>query len=260
MRGLEAVDPFSLTADPEAYVPREATERALLALVQAVDEERRPAALTGPGGLGKTLLLHLVGERAGPGWRPVHLPYAALAPEELCAWVLATLGEDDGGAPLAALHAVIERWHEQGEGMLLLVDDAGALPVATARWLGELAGAVAGRFGLVVTAGDSGGGQSMAALGDVHVVRLAEPMSEQETADYLGFRLARAGVPHAVRDRFTPSAVRRLHAIAGGNPRRLHIAAADLLRGGSGEIPEDRFGHSEAESLAIPGGFVPDDA
>ena len=254
MRGFEAKDPFALTADTGLYVPRPASERAITALLAALDGEGRPAALTGPAGLGKTLMLQMVAERARRSWRPVTLQYAALSPSELCAWVLAALGENDAGSPEGALRALIEVLHETGQGLLLLVDDAGALPIETARWLGELAESCQGRLGLVVAAGDhANAGARLAALGPLVQVRFSEPMTDAETAEYMSWRLARAGVPANVRARFDPASTRRLHAISGGNPRRLHIAAADLLRGGSGEVPEDRFAALAEEQLALAG-------
>lgn len=249
MRRIEAGDPFALTADTRLYVPRPASERALATLEEALRKERRPLVITGPSGLGKTLLLHMLAERSGRSWHPFHLQYGALSPDELCCWLLSTLGEDKGGPPREAMRELVEVYHESGHALLLLVDDASGLPIETARWLGDLALQCDGRLGLVLAAGDHAGtGSRLAALGDVVQVRLSEPMSEAETAEYLIWRLARCGVPANVRARFSPAVARRLHAIAGGNPRRLHIAAADLLRGGQGEVPEDLFASLAEES------------
>ena len=85
-------DPFGPTANPAAYVPCEATEAALFELVQTVRSERRAAAISGPPGLGKTLLLHLLADCLSPRLRFVYIPYAALPPQELCIWALDLLG------------------------------------------------------------------------------------------------------------------------------------------------------------------------
>ena len=73
-------DPFGLTADPDGYVPRPATEEALAALLKTLREGRRPAALLGPPGLGKTLLQNAAcsSYARGCAWgawaRPTHPP------------------------------------------------------------------------------------------------------------------------------------------------------------------------------------------
>jgi type II secretory pathway predicted ATPase ExeA len=242
VKRFELADPFALTADTRAYIPREATERVLAALLYAIDERHRPAALTGPSGLGKTLLLHVLSERARGNWHPVYLPYASLAPEELCAWVLSVLGEESSGEAWPELRAQLRILRAHGAGLLLLVDDADTMPLDTVRWLGEQAAEGEG-LGIVLAASDGvASGRVVAALGErVELTRFSQPMSEAESVDYVAWRLARAGVPPAVRSHFDPATVRSLHGVAGGNPRRLHIAAASVLRGGPAELPEDGF-------------------
>jgi type II secretory pathway predicted ATPase ExeA len=238
---IALVDPFALTVSPQAYVPRPACERALAELLRALREQGEPLALAGPPGLGKTLLLHLLAERVAGLLRPVYLPYPALSPEELCTCVLAVLGPAAAEEPIAALQASIRSLHEEGSALLLLVDDADAMPLPTARWLGELAERSRAALRLVIAATErAASSRTIAALGPaVRVTRLVEPMSEAEALEYVARRLAAAGVPQATRERFDPPTVRDLHRICGGNPRRLHIAAAAVLRGRPPELPED---------------------
>jgi len=229
-------------------VPRAEIEAALGRILRAVEEQRRPAVLTGPAGLGKTLLLHLVAERARRPWRPVYLPYATLSPEGLCAWALSALGEPPGDSPAEALDAVLRELRQRGAGVLLLVDDAGAMPRETAGWLRDRVREAEEAIGLVIAAAEHGESlEGLAELIDAEHVRLQQPMSEAESADYLSWRLARAGVPEAVRQRFGADTARRLHRLSGGNPRRLHIAASSVLRGEPAEIPEDWFADAAAD-------------
>src|SRR5262245_24438306 len=88
----DPLDPFGLTPDTGAYVPRAATEEVLEELLAALRAGPEPVALLGPPGSGKTLLLHLLAERAAPALRGIYLPNAALAPEELCTWVVRSFG------------------------------------------------------------------------------------------------------------------------------------------------------------------------
>src|SRR5262245_50509117 len=109
-------DPFGLTPDTAAYVPREATERALAELAEAVHGRARPVVLLAPGGAGKTLLLHLLAQRCQPALRSVYLPNPRLEPLELCTWVVRHLGGPPGFDPLLLLRSAAAhlREHEQG--------------------------------------------------------------------------------------------------------------------------------------------------
>jgi type II secretory pathway predicted ATPase ExeA len=131
-------DPFALTPDPAVYLPRPATEAALADVLRSVNNSRTRTALIGPPGLGKTLMLHLIAVRAEDKFKTVYLPYAALPPEELSAWALNLLGAPETSDPVAVLCSSAKRLRERGFPLLLTVDDAGAMPVATARWMGDV--------------------------------------------------------------------------------------------------------------------------
>lgn len=253
MSGATARDPFALTADTALYVPRLASERALDALVAALEEGGHAVAFTGPAGLGKTLLLHVLAERVRDRWGPIFLPYAALSPEDLASWIRTALGEGEIDQVAALQPGPPGQRERKAHHPLLLVDDAGALPLESARWLGGLAANPDVRVGVVVAASDRAAtGSRMAALGGTVSVRLADPMDEHECAEYLRRRLSLADAPLEVRGRFGDATIRRLHAIAGGNPRRLHLAASDLLAGGSGQLPEDAFDGGDEPTIALP--------
>lgn len=226
-------DPFSTTADPAAYVPRPATERALAELARRVLASPAAVALTGPIGLGKTLLLRVLAARLDGGARAVYLPYPALPPEGLCAWALRDLGEPPDANPEAALLAVARRGFAAGRPLVLLLDEGAGLPLASARGLVDLCAESGGALRLVVAASDGvTTGSVLAALGHGAVeVRLRAPMSAAETTEYVARRLALGGVAPAARARFGRRELARLHAASGGVPRRVHDLAARLLRG-----------------------------
>jgi hypothetical protein len=197
----------------------------------------------------------VLADRSSERWRPVYVPYAALSVVDLCSWVLSTLGEEISGSPQAALEGVANDLQREGLGLLLLVDDAAALPMETARWLGRLVAGPDGPLALVVASGDrAGSSATLAALGQCEVVRLSEPMNDGESAEYIRARLGRAGAPDSILARFDDASIRRLYAISGGNPRRLHIAASDLLHGGSGRRPRGRLRNRLRADRRDPGG------
>jgi len=251
-------DPFVLTADPDAYVPRPATEQALAALVETLRTGRRPAALLGPPGLGKTLLLHLVGRRLGDRLRSVYLPYAALPFDELCAWGLSLFGISQSSDTIGDLMQLASQLLSRGSGLLLLIDDASAMPLPTARKLGDLVASSAGALRLLTAAAEGPSASRMlAATGaNVHVVRLLDPMSEAETRDYVAARLARARIPAAVAARFDAATLESIHRLSAGIPRRVHSVASAVLRGG---LPESGAeGLVEAEIAEAAAGFAPE--
>ena len=225
------MDPFGVTCDPRLYVPRLASEAALAELRSAFAAGQRVCVLSGPTGLGKTLLLHVLAEQLTAA-RCVHLPYAALPPEELAHWTLAKLGEapTNGGPYWDALAAAARREAERGRTLVLLLDDASALPAPTARALQQLVASLAGALGLVVVPVDDGrAGQVIAALGEgVLHVRLRHGLSPDELRRYVRERIARTGALHALTT-FTSEHIDWLIAESAGNPRTLNVLATWLL-------------------------------
>jgi MSHA biogenesis protein MshM len=257
-------DPFALTPDTSAYVPREATERALDALAAAV-RRGDPALLVGAPGVGKTLLLHLLAERAGAGLRPVYLPNPRLEPSELCAWVAtgfgAPAGEDD---PSLLMRAWLGHLREQDAGCLLLVDDADAMPDATLRWLAALAAESRGALRLALAALDGPAAANLTRLlGGAAAVRLDAPLTAEESAEYVAWRLRHADAPEPLRALFDATALAALHRVAAGNPRRLHLAALAIERGRPPDVLEDEIEEDlegAGTSAAPPASAAPTDA
>ena len=245
-------DPFGLTADPEGYVPRDATEQVLEALVKTLREGRRPAALVGPPGLGKTLLLHLVGQRLDDRLRSVYLPYAALPLDELSAWALSRLGFSQSDDTIGDLIQTASHLLARGSGLLLLIDDVSAMPLPTARKLGDLVAASRGALRLLVAAAEGPSTSRMlAATGaNVHLVRLLEPMTEEETQRYVAARLARARIPAEIAARFDAPTLQSIHRLSAGIPRRVHSVASAVLRGGLPERGADALEETEIASAA----------
>jgi len=226
-----AVDPFGPSANPAAYVPVAASERAR-ALVERALEEGRIAALVGPPGLGKTVILHLVRARQAERSAVAYVPFSNLEPEELFALVLDRLGEHPGDAsPRETLLALARGCAERG-GILLLVDDAAALPPDTAEALAELVGAADGGLRLALAAVEGPEARRVCgAFGTrVDVVRLSEGMSEREARHYVATRLAWAGARPDLVAAFDDETVAALHRESGGVPRRLNQRAHEQLR------------------------------
>lgn len=224
------LDPFGETANPAEYVPREATERALFALENAV-RGGRTTALTAPPGLGKSLLLRLLAKRLAPGFRCLFLPYAAVTLSELCAWSLGLSGEAAPDDPRADFLRFVRQEAAADATLVLLIDDGSSMPLDTARELGELVRESGNRLRVVVAAMDDAvSSRVIAALHPEMVeVRFNEPMTALETRLYVQTRLEQAAVADDQRERFNESALGWIHRLSGGVPRRVHDLGGSLL-------------------------------
>ncbi|MCC6640587.1 MAG: hypothetical protein IT386_05405, partial [Deltaproteobacteria bacterium] len=228
------LDAFGTTANPAAYVPRESTERALSALTDALGEGAPVVALSGPAGLGKTMLLRLLEPRLRGRRTLVYLPYAALPASDVCGWALAVLGRGPEGDSGATLASVAREVAARGAPLVLVLDDGSAIPLATMRRLVDLTAEIPRALSLLVAVtDDEKSGAVLATLGSAaRTVRLDEPLSAAESTTYVRERLARAGASDEVRRRFDPVMLDRLHRSARGIPRVLGRLAGEVVRHG----------------------------
>lgn len=113
-------------------------QRALRALTRCVECGSGVALLDGTDGAGKSSGLRELIRRLPPVFRVVRLAGDALSRAELSGRILEVLGAQQGRDTehLVALHAA--RLRTLGRSLVLLVDDADALPEETVRWLASL--------------------------------------------------------------------------------------------------------------------------
>jgi type II secretory pathway predicted ATPase ExeA len=250
------LDPFALTADAAAYQPREATESALTRLEDGFRRGRRVQVLSGPPGFGKTLLAHVLAQRLGNAFRSVYLPYASLGFADLCAWILGLLGEPLGAFPDRELLGSARRSAQTGRPLLLLIDEASGIPPESATALAELLDEADGALRLLlVPLDDVRAGRLLATLArGVEELRLSAPLTLEEAERYVRTRLVRANVPFDLQRRFDAPTIAQLHRASGGNVRRLHHYAEEVLRGNRASLP----GAEALEELGTPGSDTSD--
>ena len=246
------VDAFGFTADPSAYVPRLALEAALAELSELIGKTPACAALTGEAGLGKTLVLHVLRERLAGAFECLYVPFPRLAPSDFWAWVAVATGlgsgDDDRGAVLGRARSLAA----DGSGLVLLVDDAAALPAETRS---ELIAACETTGLSVVLAFDS---EDLAQLGGLpaHVRRidLGPPMSLVETRSYVQARLRQLDPDGTIGARLDARRLAEMHEASGGIPARLHALFDAWLRGSAAQpSPSQAVEQGPAESETLEG-------
>ena len=218
--------------------------------------------ITGPTGIGKTLLLKVFALRIDGRLRSAYVPYPALSVPELCHWVLRELGESPGDDPESALARVATNLRSRGSTLLLLIDDAMRMPIATVNALSELGRSSGHAVGLVLTLfGGAGAERVLSALGgEATVVSFDTPMSPSETAEFVQAELERAGVSPEARARFGAAEIEALHERSAGVPARLNTEARrvlDAIEGGgqlSVDMPASEAGTSRPDPEAGPAG------
>lgn len=240
---------FGETVDPSRHVARPATEEVLdrlEAFCCDADSASPLAALIVPPGFGKTHLLRVLEARLAVGAveadgrssSVLYLPYAALSLPDLMRWIEGLLGRDrserrvDALDPESAL-AGLARWaRARATTLVLLIDDADAMPEATVRGLAQSIPGAADALRIVLAlSDDSRAVRLLAALerAEPIEVHFRAALDEPETEAYLRARLAGAGLEPAVLDGLDPVTVARICALSAGIPRRLHRVASALL-------------------------------
>lgn len=247
---------FGEAIDARRFVPREACDRALATLTEASRLRTSCALVCGPAGLGKTLLLRVFEARQRAEGRDVrHVPHAALSLAELCRWVVGRAGAGPlHDEPIEALGRLAACARAGGRALELVIDDANAMPVETARGLGDLVRAFEGALRLSLVALDDARTSRMLAGLDLAVVphRFREAMSQDETRAYVAAQLGAAGAPRSVVDRFSRDVVERLHGLSGGNPRQLNLLAREVARGDVGRAVLTRIEPGWDDGLSDP--------
>jgi len=249
--GATQVDAFGFSSNASDYVPRLALESALAELCELIGKTPACAALTGEAGLGKTLLLRVLHERLAGAFECLYLPSPHPAPADLWSFTAVAFGlgsgDDDRGAVLGRARSLAA----DGSGLVLLVDDAAALPAS----LREELIAACGTPGLsLVLAIDSEDLPQLDALpAQVRRIDLGSPMTLVETRAYVQARL-RGGDPEAaVSGRLSAGQLTELHDASGGIPARVHALLDAHLRSAAAEpsaAPSDEPSPIESETAA----------
>jgi ATPase subunit of ABC transporter with duplicated ATPase domains len=144
---------FVANADTRRYLPRPATEEALVLLEQRVVVERAEATLlVGPPGIGKSMLLRVLAQRLRRTLRSVTLGAGDIDAPTFCSFVLDQLHRDASEDPEQAILLLAADFSAKRSALVIAIDAAERLPLATAGRLGALAMTAGGGLRIVAAA------------------------------------------------------------------------------------------------------------
>lgn len=215
--------PLTDTVDPGRYVARPDTENALSELEAAIEEGARITLLSGPPGMGKTLLLHVLKERMRYAHRLIFSPFLHFDPDEADDWLRGLLLDAGLHGAEADDWRAIARRASADRPLVLIVDEAQSIPPETAAHLAdEIRQVGTGLYGVLAGTDGPPLDRVVTALGEpVARVRLEERLTPGEVSDLAEGAMAEGSELAAKRPGFVSTAARALHASAEGNPRAL---------------------------------------
>ena len=231
--------PFRLTPMSDFFFTGARRGATVEALVYAVVNDEGIIKVSGEVGTGKTMLCRVLIERLPETVDTIYLANPSLDPGELLLTLATELGlslpGEHRGALLPAIQDVLIERHAKGRRVVLLIDEAHAMPKASLEQIRLLSNLETGRHKLLhlVLFGQPEldamlAGRDMRQLKDriTQHFRLA-PLTPAEVTDYLDFRMRAAGYRGPAL--FSPAATRRIARIAGGLTRRVNVLADKAL-------------------------------
>ena len=241
-----AHEPFSIAPDPRFLFMSEAHREALAHLLYGLGGEGGFVLLTGEIGAGKTTVCRCFLEQVPAGCEVAYVVNPKLTVVELLQTVCEEFGipvpeRSPGTATVKDLLDPLNRHvlarHAEGRHCVLVIDEAQSLSAEVLEQLRLLTNLETAEKKLlqIVLIGQPELRQMLARpeleqLAQRVVARFhLGALDEAGTAQYVRHRLAVAGLQGALP--FEPAALRRLHRLAGGVPRRINLLAGRAMLG-----------------------------
>lgn len=233
--------PFSITPNPAFFFAASGRGPLLQALAYSVSSEEGIVTVVGEVGAGKTMLCRMLLETLPADVDSIYLSNPSFAPGEVLDAIAADLGlplahsGDAPGSRLGWLQEALIRRHADGRRVVLIVDEAHAMPPASLEEIRLLSNLETSRHKLlqIVLFGQPELDQVLARpdlrqLRDRVVQRFDLcPLARNDARDYLAFRLQVAGRRDGFP--FEAAAVRQLWKEARGLTRRINMLADKAL-------------------------------
>ncbi|MBI2355436.1 MAG: AAA family ATPase [Deltaproteobacteria bacterium] len=230
--------PFGKTPDPRFLFLSSGHEEAL-ARLEFVLEEREIAVLTGDIGCGKTTLSRALMDRAGSEYRFCYIVNPRLSAIEFLRTTARLLEVEQPAAAkdilLEQINTVVYESYQRGVCPVIVIDEAQMITDAEVfdeiRLLTNFQLDDRNLLGVVIMGQPELRAMLATSRFEPLRQRIAlhyhlQPLSLEETMEYLDFRLEVAGGTPGL---FTPDAVQKIFDLTGGVPRRINSMATNAL-------------------------------
>jgi MSHA biogenesis protein MshM len=229
--------PFAnLTAFPAPFFGAE-QQQVIDAVQHGIAARRGMITLIGEAGLGKTTLVRaILAQMASSPLTSIYVEQPDLDSDALAAYIAQALGQTcpDAlrSAGLQCLQPLFEQTAVGEHHIILVIDNAHLMPIATLRQVGQLA-TYAAAFVQVILIGQTVLADTCQRAGlDEHTMTIPlNPLTPAESAAYIRQRLAYASAGQQV-DTFSAGAIKAIVKYASGVPRDLNMVCTDVLRAG----------------------------
>jgi len=237
--------PFHITPDPDFLYLSPSHKEALAAIIYGIEQRKGFVTITGAVGVGKTTILRSYLRTA----EEKHLKIIYIFNSKLTfEGVLRTIYQelnlpiegDDVVEMVNKLYEVLIEEYKQGNAVVLVVDEAQNMPIDTLESLRMISNLETSQDKLIqiVLVGQPEFAEQLnldrlRQLKQRLAIRSTiQPLSEDDSLEYIKFRLQKAGVPYA--SVFTTTALKKIVKKAKGIPRVLNVLCDNALITGFG--------------------------
>lgn len=254
---------FRSQAPADFFFAGRSQQAALLKLQYLVEQRQGIAVLTGSAGTGKTFLLESFRQQLPTTTGPVvDILFPQLTADELLSYLVAKLrqgdhepdrGSDKRDRVLQRLELQLGHWAEQGRHPLILIDDAQLIEdqhvFQMLQQLLNYRRTGGPEFSIILCGQPELVGQIRhhpALQERLAFVCAVQPLSAEETAEYVQHRLRAAGGSDVI---FDAASLETIHQLSRGLPRRINrLCDFALLVGYADQL--ERISPTEIEAVA----------
>ncbi|MBL9161977.1 MAG: AAA family ATPase [Planctomycetaceae bacterium] len=226
--------PFEPGCDDRTFFRGAAFQSAINKLRYAIENNRAAGLLAGPAGVGKTLLVESLRQQLGADYQPfVRVVFPQMSDRDLLVYLAEQLGAPPADPPRHTIEESLRRLEyiladnvSRKRRAVVVVDEAHLLEdsglLEPLRLLLNLGSSGAPPFTLLLVGQPTLGPivQRHGGLDErVDIKVLLPALSLEETASYVTHRLEAAG---ATREIFAADALKTIHQLTGGIPRRIN--------------------------------------